>query len=127
MEVYDEAYALAKALSQCQAVKDYENAKSKLDEKAKQILIDYRKRQIALQKKQLSGEKPDELEVKRLQHLASLVAMHPSLHKIVEAEARISMIIADVQKIIAGAVQNLFLDEIGEIDWTSIYNQVRRS
>lgn len=112
MEVYNQAHALAKALRECQAVLDYEKAKDNLDEEAKEMLRDFRKHQLNLQKKQLSGEKPDELELKRFQRLNSVINTHLALRNVLEAEYRISVIVADLQKIIAGAIEVLFEDEI---------------
>jgi cell fate (sporulation/competence/biofilm development) regulator YlbF (YheA/YmcA/DUF963 family) len=112
MEVYNQAHALAKALRKCQVVMDYEKAKGKLDEEAKGMLRDFRKQQLALQQKQFSGEKPDELEVKRLQRLTSVITMHPTLKEVLDAEYRISTVMADIQKIIAGSIEDLFQDEV---------------
>ena len=105
-DVIAKAESLAEALAQSQEYKAFKEAKEELErhEAAKIMLRDFQSKQFALQRKVMAGESPTEAEVQSLQDAYRLVVFNPYVRRVIEAEAALSQLLAEVQGILARAV-----------------------
>ncbi len=113
MNVYDYAHNLAKAIKDSQEFKNFLQAKGKIEQDtgAKEMLADFRKAQWELQKQKLSGLEIAPEQEKRLSQLLEIIGLNPVVREFLESEYRFSLMIADVQKIIAEAMEPLLSAE----------------
>ncbi|AZB42196.1 YlbF family regulator [Bacillus sp. FJAT-42376] len=108
--LYDEASGLEKALresteyKQLRALYDQVNA----DEAAKNMFDNFRDIQLKLQQKQMSGQEISQEEVEQAQKSVALVQQHPTIAQLMEAEQRMSMVIAELNKIIMKPLEELY-------------------
>jgi cell fate (sporulation/competence/biofilm development) regulator YlbF (YheA/YmcA/DUF963 family) len=103
MNVYDKAYELARALKESVELKELKQAKAQIDADpdTKRMFDDFRERQMELQKKMMSGEMPPKEDMEKMEKLYEVVGLNPAIRKLFEAERRLSVIMEDVQRIIA--------------------------
>lgn len=68
----------------------------------------FRQLQMNLQQKQMTGQEiaPDEME--QAQKTVALVQQHATIAKLMEAEQRLSMVIADLNRIIMKPLEDLY-------------------
>ncbi|MGD6818037.1 YlbF family regulator [Metabacillus sp. 84] len=108
--LYNEANGLEKALresteyQELRALYDQVNA----DEAAKNMFDNFRDIQLKLQQKQMAGEEISQEEVDQAQKSVALVQQNPTIAKLMEAEQRMSMIIAELNKIIMKPLEELY-------------------
>ncbi len=107
MYVYDKANELAKALSDSVEYKSYRAAKEKVDRNSssKDMLNDFKKMQFELQAMQLSGQKPDEAGLNRLQSLYQVLILNPDIAEYLKAEFAFNQMFSDIYNIIGKAVE----------------------
>ena len=106
LNVYDKAYELKRALTECQEVKDYKSAleKVKANPTNKSMLDDFRKKQIEIQAKQYSGKQPGKEEMDELERLYNVVSLNPDIKNFLQCEYRFSLLMNDISKTISEAV-----------------------
>ncbi|HHT46810.1 MAG TPA: YlbF family regulator [Firmicutes bacterium] len=116
MNVYDHAHALAKAIKQSPEFRNYKKNQEKLenDKSAKEMLTDFRKSQWELQQKKMSGVEVDPEQEKRLAQAMEIINLNRVVKEYLEAEYRFSILLADIQKIIASPFEDLISQEISE-------------
>jgi cell fate (sporulation/competence/biofilm development) regulator YlbF (YheA/YmcA/DUF963 family) len=56
----------------------------------------------------MSGQMPPEEEMKQMEQLFGVINLNVSIRKLFDAERRLSLIMEDVQKIIAEPLQDIF-------------------
>src|SRR4051812_8090466 len=102
MNIHDKAYDLARALRESAEFKEIKqlNELVRKDPDSKQMLDDFRQRQVELQQKMMSGEMPSQDEMQKMEKLYEVISLNPSLHKLFDAERRLGVIMEDVQRII---------------------------
>ncbi|KZO01163.1 YlbF family regulator [Pseudobacillus badius] len=108
--LYDLAYEMEKGLRQSQeylALKQL-YADVETSEEARGIFENFRNVQMRLQEKQMTGQEITEEEVQQAQKTMALVQQHPLISKLMEAEQRMSMMIADVNKIIMKPLEEMY-------------------
>ncbi|GIP38262.1 hypothetical protein J31TS4_15420 [Paenibacillus sp. J31TS4] len=110
MNVYDKAYELVRALRECPEYKDMMAARQEVeaDSESKRMLDDFRSRQMELQQKMMGGEMPPEDELKKMEQLFEVISLNASIRKLFDAERRLSVIVEDIQRIMAEPLQELF-------------------
>ncbi|MCY8157964.1 YlbF family regulator, partial [Bacillus licheniformis] len=64
--------------------------------------------QLNLQQKQMNGEDITQEEVEQAQKSVALVQQHEKISQLMEAEQRMSMLIADLNKIIMKPLEELY-------------------
>lgn len=103
MNVHDKAYELAKAIKESSEYKDMKETRSKIDTdtSSKGLLEEFRKKQTELQQKMAGGEMPPQEEMEQLQKQYEALAQHSVINQLFDAERRLSIILEDVQRIIA--------------------------
>ena len=109
MKVYDKANELAKDLTECNEYLTYKKIKEEvyanpdLKDKIKEFdKIRYDTQVIAIQ-----GEKQDENKIKKLQELYEILLKEPKVKEYFDAEVRFNVLLADVNKIIGQAVNDV--------------------
>ncbi|WP_261302105.1 YlbF family regulator [Paenibacillus andongensis] len=103
MNVHDKAYELAKAIKESSEYKDMKEYRSIIDGDAssKILLEDFRNRQNELQQKMAGGDMPPQEEMEQLQQRYEELTRNPRINQLFDAERRLSIVLEDVQRIIA--------------------------
>ncbi|MFD0692477.1 YlbF family regulator [Paenibacillus sp. GCM10027628] len=109
MIVHDKAYDLARAIKESSEYKEMKDVRTKVDAdaSAKNMLEDFRKRQAELQQKMMAGEMPPQEEMENMQKLYEVLALNPSIGRLFDVERRLSVMLEDVQRIIAEPLESL--------------------
>ncbi|QUL98249.1 MAG: YlbF family regulator [Candidatus Fermentithermobacillus carboniphilus] len=109
MAVYDKAYELARELKGSEEYKEYQKAKQAILEnpQALSILREYRTHQLAAQSAILTGKELDEKQKAALGRIQEIVNMHGPVKRFIEAEERVLVVLADIQKILQDAMNLL--------------------
>lgn len=107
---YDPAYELEKAIRNSD---EYTNLKKlydevNSDESAKRMFENFRNIQMQLQEKQMMGQQITQEEVEQAQKTVALVQQHPTISRLMEAEQRMSMVIAELNQIIMKPLEDLY-------------------
>lgn len=110
VNLYDSAYDLEKAVRQSAEYSTLKQAYAEVnaDPAAKQLFESFRNVQLQLQQKQMMGQDISEQEVQQAQQTVALVQKNPKISKLMEAEQRMSMIFAEVNKIIMKPLEELY-------------------
>ncbi|OCA87414.1 YlbF family regulator [Pseudobacillus wudalianchiensis] len=108
--LYDLAYELEKGLRQSE---EYRTLKQMYEEvnanaEARGIFENFRNVQMRLQEKQMMGQDITEEEVQQAQKTMALVQQHRLISQLMEAEQRMSMVIADMNKIIMKPLEEMY-------------------
>ncbi|OFI05426.1 hypothetical protein CLOACE_17220 [Clostridium acetireducens DSM 10703] len=106
MNIYDKAHEFAKELKSCPEVVQLRNASKKIEgnETNKKMLENFRKLQLQAYTEQIDkGIISDELKEK-MQNIASIISMNPSVNEYIQAEQRFAVIWEDIIKILNDAI-----------------------
>lgn len=108
--LYDIAYEMEKAIRNSpeyvQLRKLYDEVNR--DETAKRMFDNFRQIQMNLQQKQMMGMEISQDEIMQAQKTVALVQQHATISKLMEAEQRMSMIVADLNRIILKPLEDLY-------------------
>ncbi|OUN00262.1 MAG: hypothetical protein BAA02_00185 [Paenibacillaceae bacterium ZCTH02-B3] len=106
---YDKAHELARALKECAEAKDWLAAQKELagDADGWRMLEDFRGRQEEIAKALSEGREVSEDEKKKVGRLYEVIVLHPGVRRVLEAEQRLVRLLADVQRIIGDAWNEL--------------------
>ncbi|WP_068496986.1 YlbF family regulator [Paenibacillus kribbensis] len=110
MNIYDKAHDLAKALKESKEVEEITAAMKLIetDPEAKQMLNDFRQRQMEVQQRMMSGDMPAQEEMEKMEKLFEVLSLNLNIRRLFDAERRLSVIIEDVNKIISDSLQHLY-------------------
>jgi cell fate (sporulation/competence/biofilm development) regulator YlbF (YheA/YmcA/DUF963 family) len=111
---YDAAHMLAKALRESPEFKGYKDAQELLakDNTAREMLVDFRREQLRLQKQKLAGLEVAPEQQERLNKLFEVLNLNLTVKRYLDAEFRFSRLLADVQKIISDAAGEFINPEL---------------
>ncbi|MBP2073085.1 YlbF family regulator [Thermoanaerobacterium butyriciformans] len=106
MNVYDKAYELKKAIEELPEYKAFKEAFEKIEsnEQNKKMLEDFRKKQLEIQTKELTGEEVTKEDEEKLKKLYEILSLNPELNAYLSAEYSFSRIMDDITKIIMDVV-----------------------
>ena len=106
MNTYDEAYALAKAIRECDEMKRLRAAADKIRDNAdaKKMVKDFIMAQMKADYAKLAGQKPDEQQEAKLRDMAVLISNNGDAQEYMQAFYRWNQLAADLQKIISEAM-----------------------
>lgn len=110
VNLYDVAYDLEKAMRQSD---DFQHLKMLYDQVnqdplAKQLFDRFRDIQMNLQQKQMMGEDISDEEVEEAQNSVVQVQQHEVISQLMEAEQKMSMLIAELSKIMMKPLEELY-------------------
>lgn len=120
MNPYDAARRLTRALQESTEFKEYSEAQKILtgDSVAREMIVDFRKEQLRLQKQEFSGLEVAPEQAEKLEKLFEVINLNLTVKRFLDAEFRFSRLIGDIQKIIGEATANLvdptLLEQLGE-------------
>ena len=105
MNVYNEAHNLAQAVKESEEFKNYDSLRKKIDanQQLSEMVNDIQKKQLDLQMKQMSGQVEGDIQA-QLTEIYQLMMRDPLLAEFFTAEARFSLMMQDVYKILNEAV-----------------------
>lgn len=108
MNVYNEAHNLAKAIKECDELKQYIELKKEIDanEELASAIADFQSKQMEFQLSQMSGKEPDAEMTGKIQELYAILMRDPKAAQYLQAEMRFSMMMNDVYKILGDAIAN---------------------
>ena len=108
--VYDAAYQMEQAIRtsneymELKRLTDLVNS----DPGTKGMFENFRNLQMQLQQKQMMGQEITQAEVEQAQKTVQLVQQNPTIAKLMDAEQRMSVVIADLNKIIMKPLEELY-------------------
>ncbi|WP_102271932.1 YlbF family regulator [Cytobacillus massiliigabonensis] len=110
VNLYDSAYELEKSVRQSEEYSLLKQAYDEVnaDKSAKDMFENFRNIQLQLQQKQMMGQDISEEEVMQAQKSVALVQQNAKISKLMEAEQRMSMVIAEMNKIIMKPLEELY-------------------
>lgn len=110
MEVYDEAHALARAITNSELYRSYVAARNKVlsDPNKREMLVSFRRREAEVEASRLAGQEVPKEKEEELRRLYEIMRLNPTVAEFLEAEARLARMVADIQKILADALKPLF-------------------
>ncbi len=114
MNPYDAAHRLAKALRDSPEFKEMKEAQEalKAESSAKKMVIDFRNKQLELQKQKLSGIEVSKEQEEKVEKLLEVVNMNMIAKRFLQAEYKIAVLLQDVQNIISEAANEIFDAEL---------------
>lgn len=106
MDVYDKARELAEVLKQEEVFTQFVHWQSQVfaNSKLKERLLDLRRAEFALQRRQLSGKEVSTEQKEALRRLYEAARQDETISRYLEIEYRFSGMLKDIQKIINDAV-----------------------
>ncbi len=108
--VYDAAYQMEQAIRtsneymELKRLTDLVNS----DPGTKGMFENFRNLQMQLQQKQMMGQEITQAEIEQAQKTVQLVQQNPTIAKLMDAEQRMSVVIADLNKIIMKPLEELY-------------------
>lgn len=108
MNPYDIAHQLARALNQSQEFSEFKQAKAVIDadQKKKEMVEDFRKKQMEIQSKQMMGHEIEDDEMQKLNNLYSIATVDQEIKRLIQAEMRLAQLLSDIYKIIGDAIKS---------------------
>lgn len=108
--MYDEAYALQKAIIESS---DFQTLRQKYqavqaDAGAKQLFEQFREVQMELQHKMMQGQQLSEADNARAQQIVAQVQQNVKISQLMEAEQRMNLLVTDLNKIILKPLEDLY-------------------
>ncbi len=110
MNPYDAARYLARAVRESEECSSLKTAQEELknDPPAREMLLDFRRQQLQLQRQVMAGLDVAEEQMEKQERLYQIISMNNLIRNYLEAEYRMSVLMQDVQKTIAEAFELLF-------------------
>jgi cell fate (sporulation/competence/biofilm development) regulator YlbF (YheA/YmcA/DUF963 family) len=112
MNPYDQAHELARGLKASGEYRAWLESRKQIeaDPKNKEMLNELRRLQWELEMDKALGREVNTDKQQRLQQVTGLVSLNPALQDYLGAEYRFAQLMADVQKILAEALNEWFKD-----------------
>ncbi|WAA08729.1 YlbF family regulator [Fervidibacillus albus] len=82
------------------------------DESTKRMFENFRNIQLNLQEKQMMGQPISEEEVQKAQQVVAVIQQNDLIAQLLEAEQRMSTLIAEVNKIVMKPLEELYNDQM---------------
>lgn len=107
MNVYDEAHNLARAIRQSDAFVRVKTAQKKLeqDEKAWEMVADFKKKQLEVQQAALMGMEVPEDKAEAVNNLMAVLVHNPLIAEYFAAESSFIQMIIDIRDILQKAME----------------------
>ncbi|HEY3368491.1 MAG TPA: YlbF family regulator [Symbiobacteriaceae bacterium] len=106
VNVHDYAHSLARALKESPENATYQAARKHIEAKpqAKEMVLDFHKKQIELQSLSIQGKEPTEQQKESLQRLYTVINGDPDVREFLAAEQRLGVLMNDIYKILGEAI-----------------------
>lgn len=108
---YDKANELGRALKNSKEYLEYIEAKEKIskDEKNKEILEDFNKKQKEVQMMAINGKEVEPEKMAKIQEMYKVLVDNPAIKEYFDIEVRFNVMLADINKIIAESVKDALM------------------
>jgi cell fate (sporulation/competence/biofilm development) regulator YlbF (YheA/YmcA/DUF963 family) len=108
--LYDLAYEMEKAIRNSNEYMQLKRLYDEVnrDEAARRMFDNFRQIQMDLQQKQMMGMDISQEEVEHAQKTVALVQQHHTIARLMEAEQRMSMMVADLNRIVLKPLEDLY-------------------
>jgi cell fate (sporulation/competence/biofilm development) regulator YlbF (YheA/YmcA/DUF963 family) len=105
MEIYDGANALAAEIRESELCRDYIRLQDEVmaDETNRTLLKEYKRLQMSLQMRAVSGGGASEEDTRRFQQLSMLLYMNADVQAYLLAEMKLQKVMADIIKLLTDA------------------------
>ncbi len=109
MNFYDNINNLVASFKMTDEYKEYLKLKEELKQTPEtyNMLKDFKDKQNEVQIAYINGQEPSKEKAEEMQNLYSIVAQNEQCRKILECEMRINVILADLQKEMGAAIEEL--------------------
>lgn len=109
MNPYDKVHELVRALKESNEVKSYLELKEELynDEKNKEMIKDFRDKQIEVQSLMMQGKEADKEKMEKLQSLYAVLASNVKIKEFFDKEVAIDVMLSDIYKIIGEGLKDI--------------------
>lgn len=109
MNFYDKVYELVSCFKETEEYKKYISLKEEIkkEEKTAKMLKDFKEKQTKLQTDYINTGKMDELMQKELENTYSLLIQSETARNFLEAEIRLNVLLADMQKIMGEGIKEI--------------------
>ena len=110
MNPYDAARYLTKAVRESREYTDLKKAQEELksDPSAKEMLLDFRRHQLELQRQVMAGLEVAGEQTEKQERLYRIISMNHLVRNFMEAEYQMSVLMRDIQKTVSEAFDLLF-------------------
>lgn len=105
MNVYDQAHSLAAAIRASEEFKQFDQQKKIIEANPElnNAINDFMKKQVEMQAAQMMGQQPTAEDMQKMQQLSFILMQDPSAAQYIQCQMRLSMMMADVYKIVGEA------------------------
>ncbi len=105
MNVYDQAHSLAAAIRESEEFKQFDQHKKTVEANPElhNAIKDFMGKQVEIQAAQMMGQQMDAESMQKLQQLSAVLMQDPTAAQYLQCQMRLSMMMADVYKIIGEA------------------------
>lgn len=105
--IYDKAHELARAIRFSPEYKEFKEAKKIIEQNSenRKILNDFHAKQMEIQSMQMLGQEISPEKKQEYEKMAELLTFHPTVHSYLQAEYKLGKVMADIQKILAEALE----------------------
>ena len=102
MNVYDQAHQLAKAISESEECKQFNDVRKRVEANPEldNAIKDFMKKQFAFQAAQMTGQEVSQEDFMQLQQLSAVLMQDPLTSEYFQCQMRFSTMMSDVYKII---------------------------
>lgn len=106
---YDKVHELVRELKNSEEYKCYLQLKNELrnDSKSYDMIKDFKKKQEEHQLNYINGQEMSEDELKSMQNLYSLIIQNETSRKLLEAEMKLNVMLADMNKIVGEGLKEI--------------------
>lgn len=124
MNPYDKAHELARSIRAADVFERAARSKKAIeaDPSAQRMVQDFKRRQLQMQAKQMTGQNPTEDELTQLQKLSEVVQLNSDVRNYLQADMELQVLLMDVQRIL-GEV----MDEVSVLSFEQMYEEMGRS
>lgn len=107
MNPYDKARELARSIEESSQYKNFQQAKSLLEDKpaAKTMVEDFQKKQLELQKRLLAGDELDEAAEEKMKELYGALSLDPDAANYLNTEYALGQMLQEIMKILSDVLE----------------------
>ena len=109
MNFYDKVHELVRSFKDTEEYKKYTELKNEIkkEDKEAKMLKDFKEKQTKMQMAYIESGKTDDNMQKELENIYSLLIQSERVRSFLEAEIRLNVLLADMQKIIGEGIKDI--------------------
>lgn len=109
MNPYDKVHELVRALKESEQAKEYIKIKEELyqDEKNKEMIKDFREKQVEVQSLLMQGQEADAEKMEKLQSLYQVLVSNQKVKEFFDKEVQFDVMLSDIYKIIGEGLKEI--------------------